>query len=134
MTLRKPSMLILAVCIVVSCSSGEKLGDRAIIEKIADDIEAAVSTGDLMRIEKHLSVQAKREGLEANRFLMLSSYGSGVKTKLAGRSVSVMDDSAHLSFVLMPSEMQYSDTLATSVVRLIKTDTWEIVSFHLVKN
>ena len=134
MTSGKLCILILTLCAILGCSSGERLDDKAVIETIADDIERGVNTGDLLKIEKHLSMQAKRDGFEANRFLMLSSYGAGVAAELTARTVTVMGDSAHLSFVLMPAGMQYSDSLSISVVRLFKTDTWKIASFHLIKN
>jgi hypothetical protein len=125
---------LLTVAFTVGCASRERIDDRALIESIADDIEAAVGSGDLLKIERHLSSQAKQRGYEANRFLMECSYGAEVPPELTARTIKVMGDSAHLAFALMPTGMPYSDSLSRSVVRLMRIDTWKIASFHLAKN
>ena len=131
----KKFLLVLATALAVTaCAPGEPPDDRVIIEQIADDLSAAVSSGDLLKVDKHLSLQAKRQGFEANRFLMDCSYGDSATSEFTARTIKVMGDSAHLDFALMPTGMQYADSLPRSVVRLVKVDTWEIASFHLTRN
>ena len=131
---KKFLLVLIAATVIAACSPGEPPDDRAIIEKIADDLVVGVSSGDLMKVDKHLSLQAKREGFEANRFLMDCSYGDSAASELTARTIKVMGDSAHLAFALMPTGMQYADSLSRSVVRLVKVDTWKIASFHLTRN
>ena len=134
MDVRKLLLVLLATIVIAACSPGEPLDDRAIIEKVADDLVAAVSSGDLLKVDKHLSLQAKRQGFEANRFLMECSYGDSATPEITARTIKVMGDSAHLAFALMPTGMQYADSLPRSIVRLVKVDTWKIASFHLTRN
>ncbi len=123
------AILVAAIC----CAPQEAPSDREAIESIADDIEAGVMTGDLMKIENHLSSQAKQNGYEANRFLGECSYDD-VSPQFAAQNIKIMSDSAHLDFVLMPSDATYSDTLSRSHVRLLKSIKWKVESFHLVRN
>ncbi len=123
------AILVAAIC----CAPQKAISDREAIEAITGDLESGVTTGDLMKIENHLSPQAKQNGYEANRFLIECSYDD-VSTQLAAQNIKVMSDSAHLSFVLMPSDAIYSDSLSRSHVRLLKTIKWKIESFHLVRN
>jgi hypothetical protein len=131
---KKFLLVLLATSVIAACSPGEPPDDRAVIEKIADDLQAAAGSGDLLKVDRHLSLQAKRQGFEANKFLMDCSYGDSVSTELTARTIKVMGDSAHLAFALMPTGMQYADSLPRSVVRLVKVDTWKIASFHLTRN
>jgi hypothetical protein len=117
--------------VLVGCSSEGKLDDRAVIEAIADDLGEGVRTGDLMKIDKHMTLQAKRQGFEGNRFLMECSYGAAVMPELKARTVKVMGDTAHLAFAVMPTGMPYNDSLPRSIVRLVKVGTWKIASFHI---
>ena len=128
------AIFILAATLITGCSPGEKPDDKNIIEKIAGDIEQGVLRSDLTKIDAHFSFQAKQHGYEANRFLMACSYGDSMSPEFSSMNVEIMGDSARISFILMPTGMQYSDSLPRSVVRLIKTDRWEIASFDLVRN
>ena len=123
-----------ALVLVAGCTPTDSRSDREIIGSIADELEAGVKTGDMLKIDRHLSHQAKQEGYEANRFLMECSYADSIAPNLTARSMKVMDDSAHLSFVLMPEDLQYSDSLPKCLVRLMKADTWKISSYHLIRN
>ncbi len=134
MDAKKFLFVLMTAIVIAACSPGEPLDDRTVIEKVADDLVAAVSSGDLMKVDEHLSLQAKRQGFEANRFLMDCSYGDSVSPELTARTIKVMGDSAHLAFALMPTGMQYADSLPRSIVRLVKVDTWKIASFHLTRN
>lgn len=134
MDAKKFLFVLVTAIAITACAPGEPPDDRAIIEKIADDLQTAVSSGDLLKVDKHLSLQAKRQGFEANRFLMECSYGDSATTEITARTIKVMGDSAHLAFALMPTGMLYADSLSRSVVRLVKVDTWKIVSFDLARN
>jgi hypothetical protein len=131
---KKFLLVLLATIVATACTPSEPPDDRAIIEKVADDLEAAVSSGDLLKVDEHLSLQAKRQGFEANGFLMDCSYGDSVSPSFTARTIKVMGDSAHLAFALMPTGMQYADSLPRSIVRLVKANTWMIVSFHVTRN
>ncbi len=134
MTMKQFALLILVSTAIAACSTGQKTDDRTAINAIADDIEKGVGTGDLLMIEQHMSIAAKRQGYEANRFVVESSYGPSGEPVFTARTIKVMGDSAHLAFVLMPMGMQFSDSLPRSIVRLAKDGTWKISSFHLTRN
>jgi len=125
---------ISGLVLIVGCTPTDSRSDREIIGSIADELESSLMTGDMLKIDKHLSHQAKQEGFEANRFLMECSYADSITPKLTARSIKVMDDSAHLGFVLMPEDLQYTDSLPKCLVRLIKSDTWKISTYHLTRN
>lgn len=127
-------LLVMIAVVVVGCSTGEVPDDRTAIDLIADDLGAAVSSGDLMMVDKHLSHRAKLDGFEANRFLMECSLGESLTPELTARTIKVMGDSAHLTFVVMPTDSQFSDSLSRSLVRLMKSREWKIVSFDLIPN
>ena len=133
MILRIYALLTAILFATICCAPQEATSDREAIEAIAGDLESGVMTGDLMKIENHLSSRAKQNGYEANRFLIECSYDD-VSPQFAAQNIRVMSDSAHLSFVLMPSDATYADSLSRSHVRLLKTVKWKIESFHLVRN
>ena len=134
MTNRWLAIPMAALLTVVACCTARQVDDKTAINAIADDLEQGVVTGDLLKIEKHISMQARQSGYESNRFVMESSYGASGSTDFTARTIKVMGDSAHLAFVLMPIGMHFSDTLMRSTVRLVKTDSWKIASFHLMRN
>jgi len=128
--------LLLAVITlaVLSCTSEEPPSDRELISKITNDIETAVQDHDMMKIDKHLSAMAKQEGFDANRFLMLSSYGEDYVPELTGWTVRVMDDSARVFFTLIEAGSLISDSTVQSVIRLKKEKDWQIMSYDIKKN
>ena len=131
--------LLIAVCCLVAiflagCGPSEPVDDRAIIEGIADDMEAACGSGDLMKIDKHLSYQAKANGYDANRLLMELTYTDGLKPEFSSRSVRVMNDSAWLEFAVYPSTVSYSDILQKSKIRLMRSGGWKIATYDIYKN
>lgn len=133
MTHRICSILTAILIIFICCTPQEAPPDREVIESIADDLETGVLTGDLMKIENHLSAQAKQNGFEAKRFLGECSYGN-ISPQFAAQNIVIMSDSAQLSFVLAPSDAAYSDSLSRSHVRLLKDIKWKVESFELIKN
>ncbi len=120
--------------IIAGCGSTETVDDRTAIEGIADDIEAAAETGDMMKIDKHLALQAKTDGYDANRMLMELSYPDALKPMFKSRSVRVMDDSAWLEFAVYPHTTTYSDLFERSRVRLMRSGGWRIVTYDIRKN
>ncbi len=125
--------LLLFFIVVLCCVPNKESSDREAIEKIASDLESGIMNGDLTKIANHLSSQAKQNGYEANRFLIECSYDD-TSTIFMARNIKVMADSAHLSFVIMPSDQVYADSLQRSLIRLRKSRKWKIESYNLVRN
>jgi len=126
---------ILAIIVVcLGCGPAETVDDRTAIESIADDIEKAVNSGDMMLIDKHLSLKAKSEGFDANRLLMELTYTNGLKPAFSSRSVRVMKDSAWLEFAVYPNTIGYSDFFEKSRIRLMRSGIWKIVTYDINKN
>lgn len=127
-------ILLAAFLIIAGCGSTETVDDRTAIESIADDIQAAAETGDMMKIDKHLALQAKTDGYDANRMLMELSYPDALKPMFKSRTVRVMGDSAWLEFAVYPHTMTYNDLLERSRVRLMRSGGWKIVTYDIRKN
>jgi hypothetical protein len=133
MNMRKAifSVIIALVCAGCPSPSGS---EREAIEAIITDLEAGAQSGDLMRIDRHLSSQAKAGGFEANRFLMECSYGDVAKPAFTARTIQVMGDSAHVDFAILRAGAQYLIGMRKSDVRLMKSGRWQIVSYELLLN
>jgi hypothetical protein len=123
-----------ALVFLFGCTASDSRSDREIISSIAKDLDVGVVTGDMMKIDKHLSREARQDGFEANKFMMECSYSDSLTPGLTAWSIKVMGDSAQLDFVLMPDGMQFSDSLPKSQIRLLKSDTWKVVSFQIARN
>jgi hypothetical protein len=127
-------MALMSLLIFIACSPVENRSDRQLIEDIMADLAEGAASGDLMKIETHLSTRAKQTGYDSNRFVMECSYGQGVQPEFNAQSIKVMGDSAHVMFVLQPLGRSFNNSQRRSFIRLTRSNEWEIESFEILKN